>query len=258
MAKISSNLLRRHLKKQSNYLIFGVIGLILAVGSNLALPEVLRRSLNQPNFNGTSELITLGLIIVGLLCLQALSVQIRSYFFACVGHGVAASMRKEVFSSVLKRSVTFFDTHSSADLTARTIADISQIQQAISINLSVIIRYSLQTIFGVTLMIIISPLLTTTVVGGLIVITGLGIVLGKMLKRKSFELQNQLGVAQTEAQEAYSSIRTIKSFETEQIEATRFESRLSEVLEKGKARSLASASLQSIVSLLMNLSLIHI
>ena len=60
MAKISSDLLGRHLKKQSLHLIFGAIGLIVAVGSNLALPQVLRRSLNQSNFNGTSELITLG------------------------------------------------------------------------------------------------------------------------------------------------------------------------------------------------------
>ena len=46
------------------------------------------------------------------------------YSLACVGERMAASLRKELFASILRQDVAFFDEHKSGEIVSRLTSDI--------------------------------------------------------------------------------------------------------------------------------------
>lgn len=240
------------------WLLFIVASIALTVGAgvNLLLPALVRQLISEEYRSWLTERPSwVALTILAVFLVQAIAFYFRSYLFGVIGQRVIADVRRALFSAVVRRDIPFFDIHRPGDLVSRLISDTAQLQDTVSIRLSVFLRYSLQVVAGVALMLLISPQLTLAIVVVVPVLVATAITFGRQLRAVSRAQQAELGRATVIGEEVFSSPRVVKAFTQEKLEEHRFSAANEEVFRLGRRRAQVSAFLQSFVSLLMNLSI---
>jgi len=239
-----------------------LIGMIFLVGGsfiNLLFPEVIRRLLNAENLTYISQNTTtviLGLVL--LITLQGFCFYWRSYIFGMVGHKAVAKLRKDLFKSLVTQDVEFFDTQRAGDLVSRLATDTVQVQTAVSLNISVLLRYGIQVIVGIILMAFMSVRLTLVIIILLPILIGISIFLGKKLKAASKAMQAELGKANIVAEETLYGVRTVKAFTQEFFEQGRYGSAIDNTLALARFRTWVAAFFASFTSVLMNGAIVAI
>lgn len=230
-----------------------MIGLALGSGINLILPEIIRRLVDGPYATYLSDhRFAVGGGLVLLFALQGAGFYLRSYYFGVIGQRVVATLRRQLFESVMFQEVTFFDERRTGDLVSRLHADTQLIQDAVSIRLSILVRYAFQVVVGIVLMVWLSPRLTLAIIFMVPLLVCFSIFLGRKLRRLSRAQQAELGRATTVADETFAAIRVVKAFARETFEMTRYDRVNAEVLGLGIRRTGVSAFFSSFVSFLMN------
>lgn len=246
---------------QKKLFVLATAALIIAAAINLAVPAVIRYLLNYNQ--GTDSVILLDPIMAGITLLvvfiiQSIAFYLRTYWFGLIGQNIVFDIRAKLFKSILAKPIHFFDKERVGDLISRLNADTQSLQDALSIKLSVCLRYSLQVIAGVCLMVYLSPKLTLAIVMFLPLLVFSTLILGKKLKSISKDAQHELGSATATAEDAISGIRVVKAFVAEELTTKRFENILSRTKELGIKRSAFAAFFSSLINLLMNLALVFV
>lgn len=239
--------------------IFIVAMLTLAGGSgvNLAFPELLRRLL-EPEYVSllSKEPILVGLGVTALFAFQGICFYYRSYIFGVIGQRVVAKLRSDLYSALIRQNIEFFDRERVGDLVSRLGSDTLMIQDAVSIKLSVFIRYSFQVAVGIGMMLYLSFKLTLTILLSLPVLVLISIVLGKRLKQYSKIQQSELAASSVIAEETFGAVRIVKAFNREDFERSRYGASNERTLKAGLGRTALSAFFSSFVSFLMNVSIV--
>lgn len=250
----------RTLKLCSRYPALSVAGLIaLAGGSavNLIFPQVIKAALDLEGPLSLQQYpTTSATLFVTLFAIQSLCFFFRSYFFGLLGQKISFDLRDSLYKALIQRPVGFFDANRVSDLTTRLTADTLLVQDAISIRLSVLVRYSVQALFGAILMSLISLRLTLCILIFLPLLVFVSMRLGKRLRLLTKEQQSAIGVANSIAEETFSAIRIVKAYNAEDARINRFVRCIRDVLAIGTERSKVSAFFQSFVTFLMNTGLV--
>jgi len=239
--------------------LFTVAMLALAGASaiNLLIPQIIRLLLDPKYYVYLTDSPGLvGLLLISIFIVQAICLFYRSFFFGLIGQRVVADIRKKLYQSISNQNIEFFDKERVGDLVSRLSSDTLLIQDAVSIKLSVFIRYSLQVVVGILLMSMLSLQLTFTLMLLLPVLVGFAIMLGRRLRKFSRIQQEELGHSSRIAEETFSGARVVKAFGQEKFEHMRYSSAADKVLGAGIKRSRTSAFMQSFISLLMNSSIV--
>ncbi len=192
------------------------------------------------------------LLLLLLFAVQGVAVYLRTLFFGRVGHSVVRDLRSKLYEAVIRQPVAFFDRSRTGDLLSRLGNDTAMVQDAVSIRLSVLLRYTVQVAAGVALMAWLSPRLTIILVTGVPLLVLISIFFVKTLRRYSRRLQSELGEATTAAEESFGSIRLVHAFDRADWESRRFSRLADKVLGTGLARLKTAALFMSSVSFLMN------
>ncbi|RIL02595.1 MAG: hypothetical protein DCC75_13200, partial [Proteobacteria bacterium] len=193
-----------------------------------------------------------------LLAFQALCFYFRSSLFAQIGQFVVADLRERLFKAIISREIAFFDQTRPSDLVSRLNSDVQMLQDAVSVKLSVFLRYSLQVIAGLVLMLMISVQLTIAILLGLPIIVGLSLILGKRLRSVSRAQQTELGILAAISEEVFALIRMVKAAGNEASEVGRLADSNRKVAGFGLKRAALAAFFSSFVNFLMCLFLLAI
>jgi ABC-type multidrug transport system fused ATPase/permease subunit len=186
----------------------GLVALAIGSGINLLLPEVVRRALDPKRFQELSDNLTaVVLVLVALFVIQGCAFFVRSYLFGLVGQRVYADLRERLFASVLSKEIAFFDTARASDLASRLNSDAALVQEAVSVKLSVFVRYSFQVLVGVALMLCMSWRLTLAIVAAVILLVGSSTVFISKLRASSRSYQNALASFTSFASEVFSGVK---------------------------------------------------
>lgn len=237
----------------------GMIFLATASAVNLIFPEIIRRILNDPSASmSLSDSWLLLSVLVALLALQAICFYFRSYFFSLLGQRIVQSLRIQLFSKILGQEIIFFYRYTPAELVSRLTSDMQLVQNAISVNSSVIIRYSLQVFVGSILMFVISWRLALGVLLILPPIVLISLLFSRGLKNRSRRAQDEVGRSSQLAQESFALIQTVKSFCTEHLILKRFCLSVNNVFQFAAARSSYAALFAALVSFLMNIAVVSV
>lgn len=240
---------------------FAVAMVSLAAGSgiNLLFPELIRRGLNSEQISVLiSHPLYTGFALIAIFAVQGVAFYVRALYFSLIGQRIVADVRSELYQRILSQPIPRFDEQRVGDLLSRLSADTTQIQDAVSIRLSVVIRYAFQALLGVVLMASLSPLLTGSLLLGLPVILGAGFFLARRLRRVSREQQQAIGVTNVIAEETFAGARLVKAFGSEEREISRYDRANAHALELGIQRSRISAFFSSFVNFLMNAFLVGV
>lgn len=249
------SLVRPHIKTLGLAMVF----LLAASGIALLFPHIIREALNEHNIQYLIEHTNkvIGTLLL-LIAIQGLCFYFRSYFFNIVGHRVVADIRQILYQKLITQDIAFFDSSKTGDLVSRLASDTTQLQNAVSYNISVIIRYTLQVLGGVILMFLISLKLTLIILCIVPLLVAFTFSLGKKLKAASKAMQAELGIANSIAEETLYGARIVKAYTQETQEVKRYSSSVKKALALAIERAKSAAFLASFSSTLLNAAIIAV
>ena len=137
------------------------------------------------------------------------------YFIVPMRSGIVRDIRNYVYDKITTLPISFFTSERKGDVMARMSGDVAEIENSIMASLDMMFKNPVMIIVCLGMMITISWQLTVFV---LILLPLAGIVMGrvgKKLKRKSLEGQQQWGTLMSNIEETVGGLRIIKAFNAE-------------------------------------------
>ena len=137
------------------------------------------------------------------------------YFIVPMRSGIVRDIRNYVYDKITTLPISFFTSERKGDVMARMSGDVAEIENSIMASLDMMFKNPVMIIVCLGMMITISWQLTVFV---LILLPLAGIVMGrvgKKLKRKSLEGQQQWGTLMSNIEETLGGLRIIKAFNAE-------------------------------------------
>lgn len=224
----------------------GMVALALASGLNLAFPAIIRSFLKGELGLTLERDLLLGTgVLIFLFGIQALCFYVRHLSFTSAGMRVVYRLRERLFGAILQREVEFFDNNQCADLLSRLTADCQLVQGAVSVNISVFIRYAIQVLGGLVLMALISLKLTMVIAISVPCLVLATRFWGGKLQAASKEMQTELGRSGVVAGERFFGIRVVKIFSNSTKEVLRYRQILDKALSVALRRTRIAAEFSS-------------
>jgi len=194
----------------------------------------------------------------GAICIGGLATFCRLYLIETAIERVAFRLRREFFSALLHRDISFFDGNKTGELVNRLSNDIT-VTSRVLIDCSAGIRSIITACVGTFMVFKLAPteMMATLLapVAGLFV---LGVGYGRLVRRISERRQERLAEAVQLAEERLGGIRTVRTFNAEASELRAFEHRLDAVYAAGRDNALASGGLSCLFVTGGGLFLLHI
>lgn len=162
-----------------------------------------------------------GLLVV-MTALKVGVTYLSSYFIIPMRSGIVRDIRNSIYDKIVSLPIGFFTNERKGDVMARMSGDVAEIQNSVMSSLDMMFKDPVMIIVCLGMMIAISWQLTLFV---FILLPIAGLVMGKVgksLKRKSLEGQNQWGMLMSMIEEVLSGLRVIKAFNAESKVEKRF------------------------------------
>lgn len=172
---------------------------------------------------GSFTLIILGLFLVFSTFLKVGTMYMAFYTMIPIRTGVVRDIRNQINRKITQLPLSFFSEERKGDIIARVSGDVNEIETSIMSSLDMLFKNPILIIIYLTGMIMISWQLTVFVLILLPIAGYLMGQVGKKLKRKSLEGQQQWGFLMSQIEETLGGLRIIKAFNAENKIQDRFE-----------------------------------
>lgn len=172
---------------------------------------------------GSFTLIILGLFLVVSTFMKVATMYLAFYYMIPIRTGVVRDIRNQINRKITRLPLGFFSEERKGDIIARISGDVNEIEASIMSSLDMLFKNPILILIYLVGMIVISWQLTIFV---LILLPLAGYVMGqvgKKLKRKSLEGQQQWGFLMSQIEETLGGLRVIKAFNAEKKIQERFE-----------------------------------
>ncbi|MBQ6606046.1 ABC transporter ATP-binding protein [Candidatus Saccharibacteria bacterium] len=207
---------------------WSVFFLILSVGvqvfSTLRLPSLMADIVNNGIVTGDPNYtLAVGLKMLGFTALSALASLVSHYLSARIGAAFSRDLREDFYKKVISFSISEIDKFSTASLITRTTNDISQVQSAVMMMLTMLLRAPLMCLGAIFEAYRTAPNMTWIIAlgVGLIIFFSIIIIASVMPKFKLFQkLLDRLTLL---ARENLTGLRVIRAFNNEELERHKIE-----------------------------------
>ncbi|HZL99733.1 MAG TPA: ABC transporter transmembrane domain-containing protein [Planctomycetota bacterium] len=200
----------------------GTLVLLIAAGSGLIYPQVLRLVVDAVNATDISRIDTYALLMVGVVALQSVAIGLRVQFFSVAGQRIVARLREALYRRLLEQEIAFFDRQATGELLSRLASDTTVLQATVTVNASMAARNLILT-FGALIFMALTSWKLTLLMLLVVPPLALGAVwMGRFVEKLSGRAQDALASAGRVAEEALSGIRTVRAFTGEEREGRRY------------------------------------
>jgi ABC transporter fused permease/ATP-binding protein len=234
-------------KPQWRSLSLGLVCLVIASLANLVFPQAIRVLVDgalAPNARGLVDRAALFMFVVGIV--SAVAGATRFVLFTVAGERVVADLRSAAYAKLLDQEIAFFDEHKTGDLTNRLSSDTTVLQNAVSTNLSMLLR-NLAAVAGGTAMLFVTSWKLTLLMLAVVPAVALGAVMyGRRVRRLSRDVQDALGHASSVGEESLVGIRTVRTFAAEKVEAQRYANAVEQSFDLAKRRNVITGTFMGI------------
>ncbi len=247
----SWSVLRRlapYLKRYRLRILFGLLALLVAAITTLALP-VAFRFLIDIGFGAQSvDAKTLNRIFIWLflLCtLLAASTAIRFYCVSWLGERITTDLRSDVYASVLRQDPMFFESLKTGEVLSRLSADTTLIQSLVGTSVSLGLRNAV-LFSGALIMMLVTELKLAVIIIGLLIVVVLPILIfGRRVRTLSRVSQDKLADTGAIAAETLSAMQIVQAYSREDFETSRYtrinNTAFQAAVKRNKSRSLLTA-----------------
>jgi ABC transporter fused permease/ATP-binding protein len=218
--------------------------LIVASAASLVFPQAIRLLIDGAVTRGAVDRAAIFMFAVGVVAAAAGAV--RFALFTIAGERIVANLRRDAYASLLDQEIAFFDQHKTGDLTSRLATDTSVLQNAVSVNLSMLLRNLAASLGGVAMLFVTSWRLTLLMLAVVPAVALGAVVYGRRVRRLSREVQDALGHASSVGEESLVGIRTVRTFAAEKAEAARYGDAIERSFVLARKRNVITATFMSI------------
>ncbi len=170
----------------------------------------------------SGALAALAAMLVVMTGLKTGAAYMASYFIIPMRSGVVRDIRNYLYDKIVQLPISYFTEARKGDVMARMTGDVAEIENSIMSSLDMFFKNPIMIIGCLAMMIYLSWQLTVFV---LILLPFAGLIMGrvgKRLKRKSLDAQNQWGLLMSNIEETLGGLRIIKAFNAERKVEDRF------------------------------------
>ena len=154
-------------------------------------------------------------VVIVLFFLKNLFGYLAAFFITFLRNGVLRDVRDAIYDKILALPVSYFSEKRKGDTISRITADVNEVQTSFLSILELIVREPLTIIFTILAMLIMSPTLTIFVFVFLPISGFIISLIGKKLKSKSNQAQEENGHFLSLVEETLSSLKIVKGFNAE-------------------------------------------
>ena len=173
-------------------------------------------------YGASTTLLLLGLFLAVMTFLKTGCYFLSSATMIPIRTGVVRDIRVSLYKKILELPMGFFSEERKGDIIARMSGDVAEIETSIMSSLDMLFKNPILIIFYFGTLIATSWQLTLFT---LIVLPGMGWLMGKvgkMLKRRSLQAQEQWSDLMSQVEETLGGLRIVKAFNAEQKMYGRF------------------------------------
>ncbi len=234
-------------RPEAKVLTIGVMALAVSSAASLATPALGGRMVDSLMQGEGREMVDrTALLLLALFAVGGLFTALRAYLFTVAGERVVTRLRRDLYASLMHQEVAFFDERRTGELTNRLASDTTVLQNAVTVNVSMFLRFGVTGIGALGVLVWTSWQLTLIMVAVVpLVVLGMALY-GRMLKGMSRQVQDALAAASEVAEETLSGIRTVRSFAAEPQEIGRYSGAVNTSFELARRRARLGAAFQGV------------
>src|SRR5271170_5767273 len=200
-----------------------ICALLIASGAMLALPVALRQLIDHGIANKDAG--TVNMYFIGLLAAAVafgLFAALRFYLVTWVGERVVADLRIAIYRRVVRMDPMFYETTRVGEVLSRLTADTTLVQAIAGVNLSIVLRSTLNLVGAVVLMGLTSAKLMGVILLLMPVVIVPLIVTGRRVRGLSRASQDRIADTSGLAGETLNAIQTVQAFTLEELQSNRY------------------------------------
>jgi ABC transporter fused permease/ATP-binding protein len=232
---VSAKRLLELAKPEWRLIAVGTLALVIGSGLTLIAPQgirILMDAVLQPD--GRVVLDRTVLMLAGVFVSGAVFTFLRAYLFTLAGERIVMRLRQRLFANLVRQELGFFDAERTGELLNRLGADTGVLQNSVTVNVSMALRFVLQALGSLVVLFWTSPRLTgmMLLIVPLVAVSAVGFA--RAVRKLSKATQDALAKANEVAEEAFGNIRTVRSFAREEEESARYAERVHQAFGLGR------------------------
>lgn len=191
----------------------GLMVMMITVAIQLSYPTALSYFIDNVSQNHNSSWYNrLAVIMLFVLLLQAVASALRYYLFESSGYLIVNKVRRILYGSLISQSIAFYDKNNVGQLNSRLTSDVEVLHNTLTMNLAISLRSCCVFIGGLTMLLLISPILSLVLLFFVPVSLYLAKWIGKHFREQARLLQNQKAECSKVAHEYMTNIRLVHAF----------------------------------------------
>ncbi len=238
-------------KEEWPLLCVGMVFLFISSIALMAYPQYIKVIIDDALRTKDSKALNLAAAVaLVIFIIQSVTSSLRYFYFTKAGEKTVKRLRAKLFSQILSQEMTFFDFSKTGELLGRLSADTAVLQNALSVNISMLVRNLVQVLGGIVFLFFTSAKLTIFILLIIPPIAYLVAIFGKRVKNISRASQDSLAISSAVAEEGISGVRTVKAFAQEKWEIGRYEKQLENSFELSMRKVMEISKFTGAISVL--------
>ena len=227
----------------------GTVALLIATGAGLAVPAFVGQLIQGiTEGDGRDSLDRAAVLLLVIFAISGVAAAFRSYLFTVAGERIVARLRGDLYEAVIRHDIAFFDERRTGELTNRLASDTTVLQNAVTVNLSMALRYGLQAVGSIAILLWVSWKLTLVMLAVVPVVALTAGIYGRKLREVSREVQDALARSSEVAEETFAGVRTVRAFSREQREVSRYKAAVERGFQLARRRARMAAVFTGLAS----------
>ena len=220
MAKKKSNYSRLigYVLPSYGFFLISFIGFFIFAGSQVAIAEWFRQIVDFVSNPKSDQYLFLPIALVALALIRGIGFYLGSYFMAFVATKLVHDLRSDLFVTLVNLPSKFFDSNTSGHLLSRITFNVSQVSEAGTEAIKIILREGLIVIGLLSYLIYLNWQLTLVLIFTSPFIAGIVYLAGRRLRRVSTRIQNAMGDVTHLSSESISANKEVKLFGRQESE----------------------------------------
>ena len=194
------------------------------------------------HFTNAWTIVAYALVMATLI--KGVSDYLGTYLVNYAGFGMITDLRNDLYQKVLRRSVAFFQKHTSGTLISSIVNDIDKVQSAMSTVLAEFLQQFFTLIFTACVVVFLGKRLAWVLLIFVPIIVFSTGRIGRRVRKTTRRGQDKLAEIQNILQETISGNRIVKAFGMERWELARFRDAAKRLF-AANVRSVAAAAISS-------------
>jgi subfamily B ATP-binding cassette protein MsbA len=255
-SKIIKRLLTDHVKPYKKEVFIAIFFMIVVAACAAGVVWLTKPAIDKILVQRNKQmLVVIPLIMLGVYAIKGVAEYFQGYMIKYVGQKILTDMQIQMYGHLLSADLTYIQSQSSGRLISRFTNDIILMRGAISNLLVGCAKYFLSVLFLIIIMFSLEPFLSIFVFLAFPVAIYPIQKLGRKMRKVTGDAQEELSNYTARLDETFQSIKIIKSFTAEKIEANRAKEITAKILEFYKKAAMLDSLTSPIMEILCGLAI---